>query len=196
MKTGAAVASDSRTTAISNGVFGMSLFVAVEILFFAGLLSAYVVTRQGIAEWPPPDQPRLPIPVTLFNTFLLLVSGFLLFRANKLRDDVEPWTGKFHNIFATSVILGALFLVFQGWDWVQLIKHGLTLKSSIYASTFYVIVGAHGLHVLGAIFYLGFILRKLKTANILLREHFAAAQVFWYFVVGVWPIIFVMLYVL
>ena len=196
MKTSAAVAPSPRTPAISNGVFGMSLFVAVEILFFAGLLSAYIVTRQGITEWPPPDQPRLPIPVTLFNTLLLLASGFLLFRANKIRFQAEPWKGKFHKIFATSVLLGALFLVFQGWEWVQLIKHGLTLKSSIYGSTFYVIVGAHALHVLGAIFYLGYILSKLRNGKTLLREHFAAAQVFWYFVVGVWPIIFVTLYVL
>jgi len=174
----------------------MSLFVAVEVLFFAGLLSAYVVTRQGVDAWPPPDQPRLPVLVTLFNTFLLLVSGVLLFRANKRRHDATPWKGKFYDMFAASILLGALFLISQGWEWVQLIKHGLTVKSSIYGSTFYVIVGAHGLHVLGAILYLGYILMRLMKSKTLLREHFAAAQVFWYFVVGVWPIVFVTLYVL
>jgi cytochrome c oxidase subunit 3 len=187
---------NKKTPAISNGVFGMSLFVAVEVLFFAGLLSAYIVTRQSVAEWPPADQPRLPIPVTIFNTLLLFVSGYFMFRANKHRHSSELAKGVFYKLFGVSILFGGLFLAIQGWEWVQLIRHGLTLHSSIYGSTFYVIVGAHGLHVLGALLFMISILLRLSSQKTLIQDHFDAAQVFWYFVVAVWPIIFILLYVL
>jgi heme/copper-type cytochrome/quinol oxidase subunit 3 len=192
----ASIPTHSNTPAISNGVFGMSLFVAVEILFFAGLLSAYVVTRQSITEWPPPDQPRLPIPVTLFNTLMLFVSGVFMYLANKNRQPADIASGKFTKLFGLSILFGSLFLCIQGWEWVQLIRHGLTLHSSIYGSTFYVIVGAHGVHVLGALLFMALILLGLLSRKKIAQDHFDAAQVFWYFVVGVWPIIFVLLYVL
>ena len=194
--TSATLQPDRKAPAISNGTFGMALFVAVEILFFAGLLSAYVVTRQSLVSWPPPDQPHLPIPLTVFNTILLFISGFLMFKANKLRKSSDLATGQFYKLFGVSILFGSLFLVFQGYEWIRLIGHGLTLHSSIYGSLFYVIVGAHALHALGALLFMIALLIRLRTQKALNQDLFDASQLFWYFVVGVWPIIFVMLYVL
>ena len=56
---------------VSSGVIGMLIFMVTEAMFFAALISAYLVIRSGIEEWPPWGQPRLPIETTAFNTLVL-----------------------------------------------------------------------------------------------------------------------------
>ena len=63
---------------VSSGVIGMLIFMVTEAMFFAGLISAYMVIRAGLEEWPPWGQPRLPVETTAFNTLVLLASGFLM----------------------------------------------------------------------------------------------------------------------
>lgn len=192
----AATASESPTRpGISSSVLGMAFFVAVEVLFFAGMLSAYFVTRADMA-WPPEGQPRLPVWATLFNTLLLFISGFLFYRAGKLKR--LRWEGHeaFKKSFILSMVLGGLFLVLQGKEWIDLIQHGLTLQSSLYGSSFYVIVGTHGVHALASLVFSGFLLAKVLAKQEVLDEHFDAAQLFWYFVVGIWPLIYIFLYIL
>ncbi len=94
---------------------------------------------------------------------------------------------------AAAMALGAFFVCFQGYEWVALIRQGLTLTSSNHGSFFYLIVGLHGLHAIAG-------LSVLARAGILLARgrlapgHFAAAQVFWYFVVGLWPVLYFAVY--
>ena len=63
---------------VSSGVVGMLLFMVTEVMFFGALISAYLVIRAGLDEWPPWGQPRLPIETTAINTLVLLVSGLLM----------------------------------------------------------------------------------------------------------------------
>ena len=53
-----------RNSVIPNGVLGMLIFIACEVMFFAALFSAYLVVSAGATEWPPADQPRLPVATT------------------------------------------------------------------------------------------------------------------------------------
>jgi heme/copper-type cytochrome/quinol oxidase subunit 3 len=59
----------------NNVFFGMMLLLTTEAMFFAGLISAYLVARGNAAVWPPADQPRLPMSVTAINTVILVLSG-------------------------------------------------------------------------------------------------------------------------
>jgi heme/copper-type cytochrome/quinol oxidase subunit 3 len=89
--------------------------------------------------------------------------------------------------------LGAFFVIFQGSEWVALLRDGLTLTSSTQGSFFYLIVGMHGLHAivaLGIIAYAWFRLRRGWLSSSLL----GGAEVFWYFVVGLWPILYWVVY--
>ena len=66
----------ARRTAVPSPILGMVIFVITEVMMFAGLISAFVIARQGSPiEWPPPWQPRLPVVITSFNTCVLLASG-------------------------------------------------------------------------------------------------------------------------
>jgi heme/copper-type cytochrome/quinol oxidase subunit 3 len=169
----------------------MILFVLAEGMLFAGLISAFEIMHSAAIVWPPPDQPRLPIEATAFNSLVLLASGFYLHRAHKAfhRGD----RGNMLRPMSISLGLGAFFVLFQGFEWVQLINEGLTLSSSSLGSFFYLMVGMHALHAVGAIGLLGYATSRLRSGW-LTPGLFGATEVLWFFVVAVWPILYAVVY--
>ena len=184
------VAEARREPLIPSAVMGMLIFVFLEVMMFAGLISGFAIIRSGAAIWPPPGQPRLPIEETAFNTAALLLSGVLLFLAHR-RFQTDRASAQQPLIF--SILLGVFFVVFQGVEWVALIRQGLTLTSSSLGSFFYLIVGMHALHAVIALCLLGYTLVRLRRGW-LAQSQLAVAEVFWYFVVGLWPILYGVVY--
>jgi cytochrome c oxidase subunit 3 len=185
------IASESeRTPLVPNAVMGMLIFVFTEMMLFAGLLSAFSIVRAGAVVWPPPGQPRLPIQATAFNTGVLVASGVALFLAQRtfFRDRAAA-----RRPLLLAVLLGAFFVLFQGFEWVRLVAQGLTLTSSTLGSFFYLIVGLHALHAVAALAVLVHTWRRLERGW-LAQDQLAAAQVFWYFVVGLWPVVYGVVY--
>lgn len=177
-----------REKLVSNGVFGMMLFIFTEIMFFSGLISAHTIVRAQLTNqmWPPFGQPRLPIEQTAVNTTALLVSGIVLvFAWFAFRR--EPQAARIPLLI--SIGLGAFFVLFQGAEWVALIGEGLTMTSSTYGAFFYLIVGAHGLHALAAIIALGWTWYQLDKER-LTASQLATVSAFWYFVVLLWPVLY------
>ena len=78
-------------------------------------------------------------------------------------------------------------------EWVALLRQGLTLTSSPYGAFFYVIVGSHALHAVAAILAMAWAWRRLKAGQ-LTAAQFGAVEVFWYFVVLVWPVLYLRVY--
>jgi heme/copper-type cytochrome/quinol oxidase subunit 3 len=183
-------AESQRTPIVPNGVLGMLIFVAAEAMIFAGMISAFTIFRSSALVWPPPDQPRLPVEETLINTAALLASGGFLYLAQRtyLRDRERA-----RRPLLVAMLLGAFFVVFQGAEWVALIRQGLTVTSSTLGSFFYLIVGLHGLHAVAALGVLAYTWWLLQRGW-LAQTQLAAAQVFWYFVVGLWPILYGVVY--
>jgi len=178
--------------AIPNGLLGMIVFILTEIMFFAGLVSAHMIVKSNAAGgiWPPIGQPRLPLEQTLFNSAALILSGIFLWLANRKFKEAHQ---KALRPMLLSLALGVFFVVAQGFEWVALIAQGLTLTSSAHGAFFYLIIGIHGLHAVCAILILGYALVKLLRNN-LDPSTFWTAQAFWYFVVGVWPILYIQVY--
>lgn len=181
---------------IPNGVLGILFFLTTEVMFFAGLISAYLVNRAGV-RWPPIDQPRLPVEMTTVNTFILLSSAVTLFlfwkNFNKALSENFPL--KISWLLLT-IFLGAIFISIQGNEWIKLLSYGLTTTSSIYGAFFYTIIGAHGFHVLIGIALLLYSFFKIKNSfspqdskNIV-----AVCSLYWCFVVGIWPVLYVLVY--
>ena len=180
-------------TPVSSGVLGMLIFMVTEAMFFAGLVSAYLVIRAGIEEWPPWGQPRLPVVATAFNTVVLLASGFIMAHSRACFKNNELALGR--RWLGISILLGAFFLVFQGYEWIQLLKFGFTLSSSVYGGLFYLLIGAHGFHVMGALAILIYAWYRIKTQeNLITPEGLFPFQLLWYFVVCVWPVLYVLVY--
>lgn len=184
-----ALAGPTRRRFAHSATLGMALFVFAEIMLFSGFISAYAIV-QGSAMpgmWPPPDQPRLPIERTALNTLALIASGVLLFvGGRRFRRSgaaaAQPW-------MLGALSLGAAFVLFQGLEWVALLRHGLTLTSSQLGSFFYVIIGTHGLHAVAAIVALAWSVLAMRARR-LNESALGAIELFWYFVVLVWPLLY------
>ncbi len=164
----------------------MLIFVGTEIMLFAGFVSAFTIMRASAVVWPPPGQPRLPAGETAFNTLLLLGSGALLYAA---RRRYRTASARARVPLAGAIALGAAFVLLQGREWVGLLAEGMTLRSSALGSFFYLIVGMHALHTVAALGVLARAWLRLERGW-LPPTSLAAAEIFWYFVVGVWPILY------
>ncbi|HVW26614.1 MAG TPA: cytochrome c oxidase subunit 3 [Polyangiaceae bacterium] len=177
----------ARRPIASNGVIGMILFVVAETMFFAGLISAFTIVKTtAVGGWPPLGQPRLPVERTAVNTLALLSSGPLLWLAARRFARGQP---RVMQALLGAIGLGAFFVVFQGAEWVALLAEGLTVRSSTHSGFFYLIVGAHGLHAVAALAGLFASARRLSTGR-LSPAFFSTAQIFWYFVVALWPVLY------
>jgi heme/copper-type cytochrome/quinol oxidase subunit 3 len=179
---------------VNNARLGVMLFIGAEGMFFAGLLSAFLVFRTGSTLWPPPFQPRLPIVVTAVNTLILLCSSYTMWRA--LRAIRRGKARGLVDWLTTTVMLGVIFLGVQGYEWARLLQFGLTLSSSVYGGIFYVLIGCHAAHVFGAVVWLLIILAMARKHRFV-REQFVGVEVcgiYWYFVVALWPLLFGVVY--
>jgi heme/copper-type cytochrome/quinol oxidase subunit 3 len=178
---------------VDNARLALLLFIATEAMLFAGLLGMFVVFRLGSRAWPPLGQPYLPIAVTWANTAVLLASGWTMWRAA-----VASRRREVRAELIVTLVLACTFLVVQGFEWVRLIHHGLTLSSSVYGGTFYVLIGLHGAHVLGAVIWLAALMgrnpsRHDPTAR---ADAIGLCGIYWAFVCGLWPVLFWLVYLL
>ncbi len=171
---------------LPNHVLGMALLVATEVMFFAGLVSALLVSRANTTVWTLEGQPRLPVERTAFNTALLLLSGWTMIQAvgrfRRGSRETARW-------LARTALLGAAFVALQGVEWVRLLRVGLTMTASLTGAFFYLIVGAHAAHAVAGVVLVG-AARAWQERRALVE----AAGIYWLFVVGLWPILYVLVY--
>ena len=186
------VTAETSSKRLPNSVLAMIIFVVTEIMFFAALMSAHTIARATVmgGVWPPPGQPRLPVERTAINTAILLVSGILLWIGNR-RMSAEPERSQ--RYVAGAIATGTAFVLVQGVEWVRLLREGLTMTSSNHGAFFYLIVGAHALHAVVAIIALAWVYVLMRRGT-LAPSTFTATQIFWYFVVILWPVIYLRVY--
>ncbi|MBX7147680.1 cytochrome c oxidase subunit 3 [bacterium] len=177
---------------ISNQVLGMLVFILTEMMIFASFISAFIIIKSGALNWPPLGQPRLPVTTTAFNSFFLMVSAPLFIYAYRLFVQGAS-ISRVKKMYLITAICGSVFFLLQGVEWIKLIQFGLTMSSGVYGSFFYLIVGAHALHVLVALVLLGVMYRRL-ILNKLHKNAFASTLALWLFVVGVWPVLYSLVY--
>jgi len=177
----------------ADPTLGVLIFIGSEVMLFGGLLSAFLVSRASAPFWPPANQPRLPVAITGLNTVLLVLSGLTMWRVVHLLRQHDK-TGAVRWMLATT-LLGVLFLAIQGSEWAHLIRFGLTMTSSLYGGMFYLIVGAHALHLVAAVAVLLFVASRVWRGRYEVDYRgVVACSVYWSFVVILWPIIYALVY--
>ena len=183
---------------LSNARLAVLVLLGAETMLFSGLIGAFLVFRVGNVTWPPPAHIGLELPrvVTGINTALLLLSGYTMFQAHRaIQKDMVK---QLRNWLLITGVLGLLFLAVQGSEWVQLIRNGLTLQSGVYGGIFYVLIGCHALHVLTAVIWL-FVVFGMAIAGRFSAERYVGVDtctIYWIFVVALWPILYVLVYLL
>jgi cytochrome c oxidase subunit III len=180
-----------REPIVSNVRLAMAVVIMAETMFFAGLVGGYLVFRLSATQWPPPSLPRLPILLTSLNSLVLFASVVPLWRATAAYHRGD--TAAVVSGISWTAALGTCFLLVQGIEWVRLIAHGLTLGSTVYGGTFYVLIGCHALHVLVAVGWLLGVALVLRR-GIGLRDAVEACGLYWYFVCALWAGLFPLVY--
>ena len=181
--------------------------VSVEWLGGTGYLSAThdFLYNQFDAQWPTAGpgavgggfSPMEAWGIPALNTFSLLTSGATITWAH--------WGLKTENRkllvggLITTIILGLIFVVMQAWEYQDAYEHlNLTLRSGVYGSTFYILTGFHGLHVITGSIMLASILGRSIKGHFSPKSHFGFEAVAWYwhFVDVVWLALFFLVYML
>jgi cytochrome c oxidase subunit 3 len=175
-------------------IFGIIVFLVAEAMIFLGLFMAYLTFRAVAPVWPPEGTPELELLLPGVNTIILISSSFVIHNADTAikKNDVKGM----RMWFAITAAIGAIFLVGQLYEYFHL-EFGL--KTNLFASTFYVLTGFHGLHVLfGVCLMLGVLWRSRKPGHYSDTSHFGieAAEIYWHFVDVVWIVLFALLYLL
>jgi cytochrome c oxidase subunit III len=175
-------------------LFGIFVFLLAEGMIFLGLFTAYLTFRAVAPGCSSPETPDLELLLPTVNTVILIASSFVIHQADKAIKNnnvkgLQTW-------FLVTAAMGAIFLCGQLYEYYHL-EFGL--KTNVFASTFYVLTGFHGLHVtFGLILIAAVWWRSLKKGHYSSEHHFGveAAELYWHFVDVVWIVLFFLLYIL
>src|ERR1700694_2484639 len=133
---------DVRWTLPSPGRVGMFSLIAAEAAIFVIFVVAYLFYVGKSVSGPTPSVLHTPV----FLTVCLLSSSWTIHRAVAAlrRGDV----GSFARWWVSTILLGALFLGGTGLEWRHLIAdEGLTIRTNLFGTTYYSLVGLHAFHV-------------------------------------------------
>jgi cytochrome c oxidase subunit III len=178
----------------TNMLLAVKLAILSEIMLFGALFAAYFVIRAASGEWPPsggPERPELLLPG--LNTLLLVSSsvtmqfGVRSARAGD-RSGILRWLG-------LTLLLGGIFIVVQGYEFAS---NGFGLGSGVFGSTFYILTGFHGAHVLVGLAFIAMVANRARLGLVTAARHTAVegTSYYWHFVDVVWIFLFSSLYVL
>jgi len=167
----------------------ISLGLAAILMFFMALTSSFIVRKGLGGDWRPF---RLPA-ILWLNTLVLLASSVTIEMA-RWQHNMAAFAA-FRRWWALTTGLGLLFLVGQLVAWRQLAAQGVYLASNPANSFFYVLTGAHGLHLLGGILALLYVaFRAWQHARISQSTAAELTSIYWHFMDGLWVFLFLLLY--
>jgi heme/copper-type cytochrome/quinol oxidase subunit 3 len=182
-------------TGLDHRKMGMWAFLGSECMFFGSLIGTYMSYKGKSLTGPTPHE-IFNIPLTSVSAFVLLMSSvWMVLALHNLRLNNMRWA-KFW-ILATA-LFGAWFVGNQVYEFDEFVVEGLTLQTSLFGSTFFVLTGFHGAHVTGGVIWLLSLwvlalMGKLGPPDYLKLE---IAGLYWHFVDIVWIAIFTLVYLI
>ena len=191
---------DSRKVAIWT-------FIGSECLFFASLISTYMIYKGKSLVGPFPHtaytspsgevfKPILNIPLTSFSTFVLLMSSLavVLALAGAQRGSRKATVGW----LSVTIVLGLTFLGGQVYEFTHFVHDGLTLKQNLFGATFFTLTGFHGAHVTIGVIWLTTVMITALRGKLPPEKavNLDIAALYWHFVDVVWIVIFTLVYLI
>ncbi|MFZ0317902.1 MAG: heme-copper oxidase subunit III [Candidatus Sulfotelmatobacter sp.] len=178
----------------SRGIVGMACLIVAESAIFIIFVVAYIFYIGKSLNGP---TPREVLELPILPTVCLLSSSITVhFAVRELRTDK---VGRSAAWLTATVLLGGIFIGSTAYEWYDLIYHcGLTIRTNLFGTTFYSLVGLHASHVIAGLIMLSvalvFALRGKMTSNH--AERLDVLSVYWHFVDAVWVVVFTVVYVL
>jgi cytochrome c oxidase subunit 3 len=187
---------------------GTIVWLASELMFFAGLFAMYFTLRATVPEEWAAQTGKLNITFAAINTTVLLLSSVTCQMGVWAAERFQPVrSGSLLNVrgwgmnewMTLTYIMGAFFIGGQVFEYAELVHEGLTISSSPYGSVFYLTTGFHGLHVVGGLIAFLFLLGRSFTAKRFGHHEATTAIVtsyYWHFVDVVWIALFATIYLI
>jgi len=177
----------------SRGIVGMVCLILAEAAIFIIFIVAYLYYLGKSLGGPTPSILEVPI----FTSICLLSSSATVHFAtsalhNGKRSLCSVW-------LAATVLLGSVFLAGTAHEWYQLIyRDGLTIRTNLFGTTFYSLVGLHATHVVVGLSMLSLALFFSLTGRMTARYtgRLEVLSLYWHFVDAVWVVVFTVVYVL
>ena len=169
----------------------IQLVILTEAFFFLCLIMGFVYMAYNTG-FEPHELGRLDIRSAGCYTVVLIASSFTLHFAELGYTRGKPAMLK--GWLIVTILLGAIFLVGQGAEYVRLIRDNITLNGSVFGASFFTLTGFHGLHVL-----IGLVILSIILALAFLKDSKSAIRTiapYWHFVDVVWLFVFTVVYVL
>ncbi len=182
-----------RELSLDHRKLGMWLFLASEVMFFGGLIGTFLHYKATV---PSPEAAELDTVLVGINTFILVTSSLMVVLGlDSIRRDSRRGLLTYLGLTA---LLGAVFLAGQGYEFVSLYGHGITLTSSVFGSSFFTLTGLHGLHVLIGVAWALLTLGKAVRGTYSAQDHVGveAFGLYWHFVDIVWIVLFTIIYLI
>ncbi|SMO75799.1 cytochrome (ubi)quinol oxidase subunit III [Melghirimyces algeriensis] len=178
-----------------NKILGFWFFLAAETTLFATMIGTYLALKGETMNGPTPYE-LFKMPMVAFATLILLTSsltsvlGIMGMHANQLKKLLQ-W-------FGITILLGAVFLGLEVYEFMEYAHEGHTFTSSAFGSSFYLLLGTHGGHVLfGVLWILGLMIQgRKKGITVHTAPKFYVASLYWHFVDVVWIFIFTVVYLM
>ncbi|WP_374209484.1 heme-copper oxidase subunit III [Klenkia sp. PcliD-1-E] len=176
---------------------GTIIWLASELMFFAGLFAMYFTARARAGEpWPPPPT-ELDLPYAVVFTTILVASSVTcqlgVFAAEQGNVyGLRRW-------FTITFVMGLVFVLGQANEYRVLVtEHGTSISSSTYGSVFFLTTGFHGLHVIGGLIAFVFVLMRSTMGRFTPAQATSAIVVsyYWHFVDVVWIGLFATIYLI
>ena len=181
--------------ALSPSQWGLLSFLVSEVGLFGTLIVTYIFYLGRDVMGGPTPATALRLPLVLGMTACLFGSSATIhFAERALRRGSD---GRFLLLWAATIALGLAFLAGTGFEWHDLIeRHYLTISRNLFGTTYYTLVGLHGLHVTVGVLVMLIVLglelrRQVTTAN---PAGVGLVSWYWHFVDCVWVVVFTVVY--
>jgi len=177
-----------------RGTVGMACLIIAESAIFIIFVVAYIYYIGKSLSGPTPAE-ALEVPI--FGTICLLSSSITIhFAESALRkNNIRSFT----MYLAGTVLLGVIFLITTAQEWYHLIRDkGLTIRTNLFGTTYYSLVGLHASHVVAGLIMLSIVLMFSMRGRVR-EEHSEKIEtiaLYWHFVDAVWVVVFLTVYVL
>jgi cytochrome c oxidase subunit 1 len=180
---------------VDNRKLGIWAFIGSESIFFASLISTYLIYKGRNVAGPVAEQ-ILEVPLTSFSTFVLLMSSLLMVLALAAIQRGSERASR--GWLLGTAALGLVFLGGQAYEFTHFYREGVSLQTNLFGQTFYTLVGFHGAHVTVGVIWL-LVLAAASLVGRLPRRKSLAVELcglYWHFVDIVWIVIFTLVYLL
>ncbi len=179
-----------------NNKVGFWVFLGGEVVFFGSLIGTYLLNRINHPAEFAEVKATLSIPLIAVNTFVLILSSYFVVRALEAIRAHGNTRGLRNNLLLV-LLLGAVFLGGQAFEWATLFSEGIGI-TSLFGTPFFTVTGIHGTHVFIGLLWVVYLLLLIRK-HAFSKNQYHGVEVFglyWHFVDVVWIVLFTLFYLI